>query len=149
MKLINVSLVISLALCLISSTNGDDQSKTLSENKLSNLIQSDNDDKNMVPNIASVEKSKTETEPSIDFRKFGLSQSFSDYLNQLYSSSFFIHGFMASLAVIIVSELGDKTFFIAAILAMSNNKLTVGKRTDLMREFFIRRFSLERYPHWR
>ena len=30
----------------------------------------------------------------------------------------FIHGFIASLCVIIVSELGDKTFFIAAILAM-------------------------------
>jgi len=79
----------------------------------------------MVPNIASVEKSKTETEPSIDFRKFGLSQSFSDYLNKLYSSSFFIHGFMASLAVIIVSELGDKTFFIAAIMAMRHSRGTV------------------------
>ena len=32
--------------------------------------------------------------------------------------------------MILVSEIGDKTFFIAAILAMSNNKLTVGKRKD-------------------
>ena len=32
---------------------------------------------------------------------------------------------MVSLAVIIVSEIGDKTFFIAAILAMTNNKLVV------------------------
>ena len=30
----------------------------------------------------------------------------------------FIHAFVASLSVIIVSELGDKTFFIAAIMAM-------------------------------
>ena len=30
----------------------------------------------------------------------------------------FIHGFIATLVVIIVSELGDKTFFIAAIMAM-------------------------------
>jgi len=37
----------------------------------------------------------------------------------------FLHGFVESISVILVSELGDKTFFIAAILAMSNNKLTV------------------------
>ena len=30
-----------------------------------------------------------------------------------------------SITVILVSEIGDKTFFIAAILAMRNNKLTV------------------------
>ena len=45
-------------------------------------------------------------------------------------SSGFLHGFVESLSVILVSEIGDKTFFIAAILAMSNNKLTVGKRKD-------------------
>jgi len=37
----------------------------------------------------------------------------------------FLHGFVESLSVIVVSELGDKTFFIAAILSMRNNKLTV------------------------
>eukprot|EP00092_Neocalanus_flemingeri_P069931 GFUD01085783.1.p1 GENE.GFUD01085783.1~~GFUD01085783.1.p1 ORF type:complete len:381 (-),score=65.67 GFUD01085783.1:254-1396(-) len=37
----------------------------------------------------------------------------------------FMHGFVESLSVILVSEIGDKTFFIAAILAMRNNKLTV------------------------
>jgi len=37
----------------------------------------------------------------------------------------FVHGFVEALSVILVSELGDKTFFIAAILAMRNNKLTV------------------------
>ena len=41
----------------------------------------------------------------------------------------FLHGFVESLSVILVSEIGDKTFFIAAILAMSNNKLTVGGTT--------------------
>ena len=34
--------------------------------------------------------------------------------------------------MILVSEIGDKTFFIAAILAMSNNKLTVGKQNVLV-----------------
>jgi len=37
----------------------------------------------------------------------------------------FVHAFLASLSVIIVSELGDKTFFIAAILAMRNPRVTV------------------------
>ena len=34
----------------------------------------------------------------------------------------FFHGFFASLSVIIVSELGDKTFFIAAIMAMQHSR---------------------------
>ncbi|KAJ8336357.1 hypothetical protein SKAU_G00375770 [Synaphobranchus kaupii] len=37
----------------------------------------------------------------------------------------FIHAFLAAISVIIVSELGDKTFFIAAIMAMRYNRLTV------------------------
>ena len=37
----------------------------------------------------------------------------------------FIHAFVASLSVIIVSELGDKTFFIAAIMAMRHSRLVV------------------------
>ncbi len=37
----------------------------------------------------------------------------------------FIHAFVASLSVIIVSELGDKTFFIAAIMAMRHPRMVV------------------------
>ena len=37
----------------------------------------------------------------------------------------FIHAFIASLSVIIVSELGDKTFFIAAIMAMRHSRLVI------------------------
>uniref|UniRef100_A0A0K0DL93 GDT1 family protein n=1 Tax=Angiostrongylus cantonensis TaxID=6313 RepID=A0A0K0DL93_ANGCA len=37
----------------------------------------------------------------------------------------FYHGFLASLSVTIVSELGDKTWFIAVILAMRHSRLTV------------------------
>ena len=37
----------------------------------------------------------------------------------------FNHGFLSSLSVILVSELGDKTFFIAAIMAMSYSRLIV------------------------
>lgn len=37
----------------------------------------------------------------------------------------FIHAWVASFSVIIVSELGDKTFFIAAIMAMRHPRFTV------------------------
>lgn len=37
----------------------------------------------------------------------------------------FVHAFVASLSVIIISEIGDKTFFIAAIMAMTHSRLTV------------------------
>jgi len=37
----------------------------------------------------------------------------------------FYHAFFAALSVIIVSELGDKTWFIAAIMAMRHSRLTV------------------------
>jgi len=37
----------------------------------------------------------------------------------------FVHAFVASISVIIVSELGDKTFFIAAIMAMRHPRFVV------------------------
>lgn len=37
----------------------------------------------------------------------------------------FIHAFIASISVIVVSELGDKTFFIAAIMAMRHSRLVI------------------------
>jgi len=36
-----------------------------------------------------------------------------------------MHAFIATFSVIVVSELGDKTFFIAAIMAMRHSRLTV------------------------
>ena len=41
------------------------------------------------------------------------------------ASGSFVHGFIATLSVIVVSELGDKTFFIAAIMAMRHPRLIV------------------------
>ena len=106
-----------------ASGNQPPKEKLISESKLSNLIQPGSID-NAGPKPDSSKKSM-ETEPELDFQKFGLSKSVSEYLNKIYSSSFFLHGFVASLAVIIVSELGDKTFFIAAIMAMRHPRATV------------------------
>ena len=47
------------------------------------------------------------------------------FLQTLQVSQGFLHAFVASLSVIIVSELGDKTFFIAAIMAMKHARSTV------------------------
>lgn len=56
------------------------------------------------------------TEPiPIDFGSF-----FSNLLENR-----FVHAFVASLSVILVSELGDKTFFIAAIMAMQHSRWIV------------------------
>ena len=41
------------------------------------------------------------------------------------ASGSFVHGFIATFSVIVVSELGDKTFFIAAIMAMRHPRWTV------------------------
>lgn len=42
-----------------------------------------------------------------------------------YASNRFLHGLLASLYVIVISELGDKTFFIAAILSIDHPRLVV------------------------
>ncbi|KAH3829904.1 transmembrane protein 165-like [Dreissena polymorpha] len=47
------------------------------------------------------------------------------YVKYKVAHSEFLHGFIASLSMIIVSELGDKTFFIAAIMAMRHSRATV------------------------
>ncbi len=48
-----------------------------------------------------------------------------DGSSQSGSNLGFTHSFVATLSVIIVSELGDKTFFIAAIMAMRHSRATV------------------------
>lgn len=40
-------------------------------------------------------------------------------------SDSWMHGFVSSISVILVSEIGDKTFFIAAVMAMAAPRLTV------------------------
>lgn len=42
-----------------------------------------------------------------------------------FGDSAFVRAFVASLAMIVVSELGDKTFFIAAIMAMRHPRMIV------------------------
>ena len=59
----------------------------------------------------------------IDINVYSFQMSKAEGMGKL--SVGFIHAFLASISVIIVSELGDKTFFIAAIMAMRYSRLTV------------------------
>ena len=43
----------------------------------------------------------------------------------LQGNAGFMHAFIATLSVIVVSELGDKTFFISAIMAMRHSRIVV------------------------
>jgi len=45
--------------------------------------------------------------------------------DSLLDDKAFSHGFSAAFAMMIVSEIGDKTFFIAAIMAMRHNRFTI------------------------
>ncbi|XP_073962318.1 putative divalent cation/proton antiporter TMEM165 isoform X2 [Choristoneura fumiferana] len=47
------------------------------------------------------------------------------FLQRAAAGGSFWQGFLASLSVVIVSELGDKTFFIAAIMAMKHPRIIV------------------------
>lgn len=55
-----------------------------------------------------------------------LAKSIADDTSSTLKANFgFIHAFFASLSVIVVSEIGDKTFFIAAIMAMKHSRCTI------------------------
>lgn len=72
-------------------------------------------------------KSKDKTDKAIHGHKleFSSDQSLYDYVKYKMAYSDFVHGFIASLSMIIVSELGDKTFFIAAIMSMRHSRTVV------------------------
>jgi hypothetical protein len=52
--------------------------------------------------------------------------------NRIKMISLTDEGFLRSASMILASEIGDKTFFIAAILAMNHSRLTVRYETRLM-----------------
>jgi Uncharacterized protein family UPF0016 len=62
-----------------------------------------------------------EVKPSPDLKK--LDESMTTLEPPKSGNLGFIHAFIASFSVIMVSEIGDKTFFIAAIMSMVSNKI--------------------------
>ncbi|KAI1698602.1 transmembrane protein [Ditylenchus destructor] len=70
--------------------------------------------------------------PPVPLEGFGIQNVVQNQLTTLASVAAggtgnigFYHAFVASLSVIIVSEIGDRTWFIAAIMAMRHSRLTV------------------------
>lgn len=61
------------------------------------------------------------TFPDLAMNSTAIDTSFWSKMNEVK----FVHGYIASISMIIVSELGDKTFFIAAIMAMRHSRLKV------------------------
>ncbi|XP_021928942.1 transmembrane protein 165 isoform X2 [Zootermopsis nevadensis] len=72
-----------------------------------------------------VDGPKSDNPPSVKGHISEAADVNSENENGSKSNVGFIHAFIASISVIIVSELGDKTFFIAAIMAMRHPRLTV------------------------
>lgn len=58
-------------------------------------------------------------------KKLSLPVASSEDLSKPKITFGFFHAFIASFSVIVVSEIGDKTFFIAAIMAMKHPRMTV------------------------
>lgn len=69
------------------------------------LAPNEDEEENVKPEIKKTDETVTTLEPPKPGSNLG-----------------FIHAFIASFSVIIVSEIGDKTFFIAAIMSMVNNR---------------------------
>ena len=60
------------------------------------------------------------------------------------AESAFVEGFSKSALMILVSEIGDKTFFIAAVMAMRHPQLTVRAAQRMASCGILRRAALTR-----
>ena len=130
-KISNLIIILIVCLCLVLKVHSDDEEKlklTTAKNSLSDdrnkdetFLQKRHDkhDKN------SREHNSGESDDDDSEHEHG------DHHDKTHKSKNktidlgFFHAFLASLSVIVVSEIGDKTFFIAAIMSMKHPRLTV------------------------
>jgi putative Ca2+/H+ antiporter (TMEM165/GDT1 family) len=77
------------------------------------------------PNKKSTKLSEEEDKPHNATKQSDINHLLQDADEFADSTLNFWHAFVASISVILVSEIGDKTFFIAAIMAMRHSRLTV------------------------
>jgi len=122
---VSILLIAIVNLSLVSQTYSD-SSHSKSKERTNERAGSSQDASNSV-----TKKLSSETKATLN-RSAGATTKQSD-LNHLLqdadefadSTLGFWHAFVASISVILVSEIGDKTFFIAAIMAMRHSRLTV------------------------
>jgi len=122
----SVLIVVLINLSLVSRTYSDNSSPSRSDEK--KIARSDSSHDGGSKNTISSENKS----PNLGLNKSTGITKQSD-LNHLLqdadefadSTLSFWHAFVASISVILVSEIGDKTFFIAAIMAMRHSRVTV------------------------
>jgi len=115
-KLLGSSTVLILCCSILQSRASIDINSTSNQESLTHSGELYNNSKNVQHDSGGSIKQDVNQNTSL----FSVEESFN-----VTEHRGFLHGFVEALSVIVVSELGDKTFFIAAILAMRNNKLTV------------------------
>jgi len=119
---VSVLFVVILNLSFISETYSD-SSVSKSKEKTTNTGSSrGSSDENRPTRISSEAGSPNRSSPTKQSDINHLLQDADEFADSTLS---FWHAFVASISVILVSEIGDKTFFIAAIMAMRHSRVTV------------------------
>ena len=93
----------------------------LNKNEVNDLMKNSGDGSSNVDRMVGSSRDHSGEEEEEDSRESKRSK----HLKNLTTNFGFIHAFFASVSVIVVSEIGDKTFFIAAIMAMKHSRVTV------------------------
>jgi len=117
----SILLVVFLNLSLVSQTYSDSSPSKSKEHVARTDSSSDSNGKNT--KLSS--DGKLPPNRSVTTKQSDLNHLLQDADEFADSTLSFWHAFVASISVILVSEIGDKTFFIAAIMAMRHSRLTV------------------------
>jgi len=121
---VGVFLVVLVDLSLISQTYSD-SSASKSKEKTGRTSSSQTSQDSNTKASLEANKSPANRSTGVTTKQSDLNHLLQDADEFADSTLSFWHAFVASISVILVSEIGDKTFFIAAIMAMRHSRLTV------------------------
>jgi len=120
---ISVTVVVLLNLSFVSETYSDSSVSNSKEKTHQTDSSRETSEKSRATKISS-EADKSPNR-SVTTKQSDINHLLEDADEFADSTLNFWHAFVASISVILVSEIGDKTFFIAAIMAMRHSRLTV------------------------
>jgi len=121
----SILVVVLLNLSLVSQTDSSDSSPSKSKEKEKGGKTDSSHDASEKSTKISSEAIKHSLNRSETTKQSDINHLLQDADEFADSTLNFWHAFVASISVILVSEIGDKTFFIAAIMAMRHSRLTV------------------------
>jgi len=121
----SILVVVLLNLSLVSQTDSSDSSPSKSKEKEKGGKTDSSHDASEKSTKISSEAIKHSPNRSETTKQSDINHLLQDADEFADSTLNFWHAFVASISVILVSEIGDKTFFIAAIMAMRHSRLTV------------------------